>query len=74
MSKLTTKIPVDVQAVLSALPPNSFVHSVKLNDDKSGIDIVWDNPAIKTAFTFPVNYPLAEIMKRVDKPKKSGKP
>ena len=58
MSKLLTTIPVDVQGVLSALPPNSYVHSVTLKPDKTGIEIVWDNPGITTKFTFPVVYPL----------------
>jgi hypothetical protein len=78
MSKLVTTIPVAVQEVLSALPSGSYVHSVKLKDDKSGIEIVWDNPRIITKFSFPVAYPLEELQKRVhlsvdDKGQKRGK-
>lgn len=81
MSKLKTIVPVDAQAVIRSLPPKSFVHSVELNADKTGIEIVWDNDAIKTGRTYPVEYPLEKIIvnspmnndKVVDKPFVRGK-
>jgi len=61
MSKHITTVPVDIRAVIDALPADSFVHSVALRDDKSGVDIIWDSPSIKTKYTFPVDYPLSKL-------------
>ena len=78
MSKFVTSIPVDVDIVIASLPERSFVHSVTLLRPPAGgptsIEIVWDNDALKTAYTFPLPYPLEKLLgKTVDKPAKKAK-
>lgn len=66
MSLLKTTVAVDVQRVIDALPPKSYVHSVTLSVDRQGVEIVWDHDAIKTGRTYPVEYPLDKIMPSSD--------
>jgi hypothetical protein len=61
MSKHKTSVPVNVASVIAALPKNSYVHSAELNEARDGVDIVWENDAIKTPYTFPVEYPLDKL-------------
>lgn len=68
MSKLKTIVPIDVQAVIRRLPAKSFVHSVELNADKTGVEIVWDNDKIHTGRTYPVDYPAAKLLPEIDAP------
>lgn len=61
MSKFTTTLPTDTQAVLEMLPKGSFVHEIKLSESKRAIEIVWDTEELKTPYTFPVPYPLDNL-------------
>lgn len=64
MSYLSTTIPVDVQPVLDAIKavPKSFLHTVKLKDDLSGIEIIWDCDNIKTKYHAPEDYPVEKLL------------
>lgn len=64
MSYLSTTIPVDVQPVLDAIKavPKSFLHTVKLKDDLSGIEIIWDCDNIKTKYHAPEDYPVEKLI------------
>lgn len=81
MSKFRTVIPINTQAVIAALPPRSFVHSTTLLPDASGVEIIWDCDDLKTAYTFPLDYPAEKlnvignvnVKESVDKGKRRGK-
>ena len=71
MSKLKTFVPVDVQAVLNSLPPKSYIHGIALRMETPlngrkplpiGVEIIWDNDKIQTGRTFPVEYPLSNLL------------
>ncbi len=85
MSKFITCIPVDVAAVIAALPPKSYVHSVELTpklvntgqpgvfNTKFEVEVIWDNDDLKTAYTFPLPYPLEKLIVKKPVDKKSKK-
>lgn len=60
MSRFKTVLSVDVAGVRQALPPGSYVESVTF-DEKEGVAVVWDHPALTSKFTFPVEFPLADL-------------
>jgi hypothetical protein len=64
MSYLSTTIPIDVQPAIEAIKaiPKSFLHSVKLKDDLTGIEIVWDCDNIRTGLTAPQDYALEKLL------------
>jgi hypothetical protein len=54
MSKFSTTIPVNVEAVTDSLPKNSFIHGVRIGDDKKSIVIDWEQDDWRTPYTVPV--------------------
>lgn len=68
MSKFKTTLPVNVAEIIGKLPKASFVHSVTLLPDRTGVEIVWDCDALKTAYTFPIEYPLERLLEQVPEP------
>jgi hypothetical protein len=54
MSKFTTTIPVPVDAVLKMLPPNSFVNTVRIGEDKASLVVEWEQDEWRTPYTVPV--------------------
>jgi len=61
MSEFKTKIPVDLKALVAKLPPRSYVSTVKLAEDRQGVELVWGCDDLKTGFTFPVDCPLDKV-------------
>jgi len=54
MSKFSTRIPVDVEAIRAALPPASSVQSVRLGEDKKSLVVDWESEDWTTPFTVPI--------------------
>jgi len=52
MSVFRTKIPVDVAAIIAALPKRSFVKSAALAADRKSVEIEWGCDALQTGVTF----------------------
>lgn len=61
MSKFITILTTEIQSVLEMLPAKSHIHEVKLNESKRAVEIVWENPNLKTPYTFPVPYSLTHL-------------
>lgn len=71
MSLLKTTFPVDVKSMLEKLPPQSSLVSAKViyaapeynkQPVPTGIEIVYDCPAVKTPYTFPMEVELEKII------------
>lgn len=54
MSKFSTTIPVNVEEVIKSLPENSFLHGVRIGDDKKSVVVEWENDNWRTPYTVPV--------------------
>lgn len=54
MSKFKTSIPVEIKAVLDALPPRSFVNGVSLEGET--VVVQWENDDYRTPYTYPVEW------------------
>jgi hypothetical protein len=65
MSKFSTTIPVDIASIIAKLPQDNFIHSVSLNADNSGVEIVWESSKFVTPVTFPTEFPVKDIEKKV---------
>ena len=65
MSMFKTTIPVDLASVRQALPPQSYVHSTKLNEATSEVEVVWESDAFTTPYTFPLPMTLDELAARM---------
>lgn len=67
MSKHITSLPIDLKPVLEALPKGTYVHSIALRPDNSGIDIIWEHDASKTGYTYPVPYAVEKLAEKAPK-------
>lgn len=61
MSKFKTTIPISVAAVLAKLPARSYVEGTKLNEARDGVEVIWGCDDLRTGYTFPVEFPLANL-------------
>lgn len=57
MSKFRTVIPVDIKGLLAKLPAASFVDSISMLPDGSGVAVEWQNDNYRTPYTYPVDCP-----------------
>lgn len=51
MSKFTTTIPVDVQAVKDSLPKQSHIHRTHISADGHSLVLEWENDEWRTPYT-----------------------
>lgn len=64
MSKFRTVIPLDLDSIIAMLPANAHVHSKTFIEGKeTGLEIIFDDPAAKTGFTFPVEKSIFDLQK-----------
>lgn len=61
MSRFTTRIPTEVQALIDALPKGSFVHAVALDKDTNEVLIQWEQNRFESGLTVPVDFSPAEL-------------
>ena len=61
MSKFTTRIPTEIQALIDALPKGSFVHVIALDKDTNEVLIQWEQNRFESGLTVPVDFPPANI-------------
>jgi len=74
MSLFSTKLPVNVQELLDALPPGHHLHGIAYDKQKQEIVVLWETDKFKTGYTFPVDYPFADVLaKRAPKGLKAKK-
>lgn len=61
MSKFTSKIATEVDALIALLPKGSYIHSIVLNKDTHGIEIEWSNEIFQSGLTVSVDFDPADI-------------
>ena len=64
MSKFITPLPIDLAGVVNALPKGSYLHAVRLNPVTSVVEIEWEHDGFRTPWTFPSEFPLADLLAR----------
>ena len=76
MSQFNTRIPVDVQAIIAALPKNQFLHGVSFDKSTSEVIVLWEADQFWSGLTIPVDFPPDDLLKkRLPKGvKKGGRP
>lgn len=74
VSRFITKIPVDVKQLLDILHKSVFIHSQTYDEKLMELTVLWESEALPTGYTFPVEYPLADLIaKRLPKAVKTQK-
>jgi len=61
MSAFKTSLPVDLEAVKRLLPKDHHIEKIVLDPANSRIDVIWHTSAIETPYTFPVEFPVADL-------------
>ena len=64
MSKFSTKLPVDFDALLAALPKQSSIHAVTLNPDTKQVIVVWSNDIFESGLTVPTDFEFEDVKKK----------
>jgi hypothetical protein len=64
MSLFQTKIPVDVQGIIAALPKNHFLHGVTFNKDTNEVEVLWEHDNFWSGLTIPVDFPPSDVLKQ----------
>lgn len=62
MSRFVTKISVNVKPLLDILQKNAFVHSQTYDEKTQALTVLWESDSLPTGYTFPVEYPLADLL------------
>ena len=76
MSLFQTKIPVDVQGIVAALPKNHFLHGVSFDKATNEVIVTWEHDNFWSGLTIPVDFPPANVLKKTlpKGVKKGGRP
>ena len=64
MSLFSTKIKVDLKAVLKQLPAGAFVHQVGWDADNSEVVILWECERFHSGLTVPIALPVEDLKMR----------
>ena len=61
MSRFKTTISVDFDALISAAPRGTHIHSATLSDDKKSVVVVWDNPRFVSHGSEGIEFPVEKL-------------
>ena len=65
MSKFVTRIPLAIEQVTAALPLKSIRQAIGLDLKANELRIEWENDDFRTPFTYPVDWPLADLEQKL---------
>lgn len=61
MSLFSTRIPVNVQALLDQLPKNHFLHGITYDKAKNEVCILWEHEGFHTGLNVAVDFPTSDL-------------